>query len=336
MNLVVHGGGGPLARAPNAARALGALAPYAAQTVRNMVTGAAQERVIQRGVEAASEHVASQVSAQVVEQISNQVLSNPSIHSEIARQMFPFMSKMVVDASLNWLSNQYNQHYYSIWTIISIMALITIRWLDVLFSHGRITNVAAGMGVRTISAGAKTALKSAKAVANAIRAIGTPRSARKKTQVLILFIFLFGLLMSTSKPIYGSLIAIAGPYLANRTMGGNNTRNVNNYINNVKQANSPQARQASPPAFGGNVPASFMRGGSFGGFSLSNRPRGGVASAFSSSTAFGSLGRRSSPPTRQVNNYASRYAAAQMQRQSLRANVAARKRTARAARAARA
>jgi hypothetical protein len=299
-----------------------------------MVTGAAQERVIQRGVEAASEHVASQVSAQVVEQISEQVLGNPAIHREIARQMFPFMSKMVVDASLNWLSIQYNQNYYTIWTIISIVALITIRWLDLLFSHGRLTNAAAGVGVRTISMGAKTTLKSVKAVAKAIRAIGTPRSARKKTQVLILFIFLFGLLMSTSKPIYGSLMAIAGPYLANRTMGGNNARNVNNYINNVQQANSPQARQARPSAFGGNIPASFMRGGSFGGFSLSNRPRAGVASAFNSVAAFGSLGRRPSPKS-QENNYNARYAAAQMQRQSLRANIAARKRSARAARAAR-
>lgn len=326
MNLVVHGGGGPLARAPNAARALGVLAPYAAQTVRNMVTGAAQERAIQRGVLAASEQVAGQVSTQVVEQISHQVLGNPSLHAEIARQMAPFFAKFLTDKALDWLTYQYNQHYYTLWTIISIVALITIRWIDVLFSHGRLTNTAAILGVRTVSVGAKTALKTAKAVAKAIRAIGTPRTDLKKTQVLILFIFLFGLVMSTSKPIYGSLIALAGPYLANRTMGGNNARNVNSYINNVRQANSP------PQAFGGNIPVAFTRGGSFGIFSLPNRPRMGVASAFNARTAFGSLGRRPSPTPLPVNNYASRYAAAQMQRQSLRANVAARKRAARAAR----
>lgn len=328
MNLVVHGGGGPLARAPNAARALGVLAPYAAQTVRNMVTGAGQERAITRGVLAASEQVASHVSTQVVEQISRQVLDNPSVHSEIARQMAPFFAKFLTDKALDWLSYQYNQHYYTLWTIISIVSLITIRWIDMLFSHGRLTNTAASLGIRTVSVGSKAALKTAKAVAKAIRSIGTPRTARKKTQVFILFIFLFGLVMSTSKPIYGSLIALAGPYLANRTMGGNNARNVNSYMNN--------ARQASPPApvFGGNIPAALTRGGSFGIFSLPNRPRMGVSSAFNARAAFGSLGRRPSPSPPK-NNYASRYEAAQMRRKIQRANVAARRRAVFASRAQR-
>ena len=332
MNLVPHGGGGALARVPNAARALGALAPYAAQTVRNMVTGAAQEKAVERAVIAASSQVANQVSTEVVQKIAEQVINNPSVHSEIARQLSPFLAKLVTDQALDWLDYQYKQHYYTIWTIISIVSLIFIRFVDVLFSHGRITNAAASLGIRTISITSKVSLKSARAVAKAIRAMGTPRTALKKTQILILFIFLFGLIMSTSKPIYGALIALAGPYLANRSMGGNNARNVNRYINNVKQANSPNARQASPPAFGGNIPASFMRGGSLGTFTLPNRPRTGVASAFNARTAFGSLGRRVSPPRPRENNYATMYAAAQRQRQTMRANVAARKAAARAAR----
>lgn len=323
MNLVPHGGGS-LARAPNAARALSALAPYAAQTVRNMVTGAAQEKSIQRGVLAASEELSNQVSTRVVDDISNQILNSPKLQSELARIMSNFVADHVTKAALKWLTNQYNQHYYTVWSIISITALLTIRWVDMLISHGRITNTATGLGIRTVSLSAKTAFKSAKAVAKAIRAIGTPRTPHKKTQVLILFIFLFGLIMSTSRPLYGAFTAIAGPYLANRAMGGNNSKNVTKYINNVKTANSPN--KARPSAFGGNVPASFTRGGAIGTFKLPNAPRTGVPSAFNASAAFRSLGQRQAPA--RVNNYNVRYAAAQGRRQSLRANVAARKRAA--------
>lgn len=298
MNLVVAGGGGPLARAPNAARALGALAPYAAQTVKNMVTGAATERAIQRGVLAASEQISHQVSAQVIDKISQNLINDPAVSREFIRQMIPFFTQYVTSKALDWLALQYENHYYTIWSIISITALITIRWIDILFSHGHITNMAASFGIRTVSASAKTALKSAKAVAKSIRSIGTPRTALKKTQVLILFVFLFGLIMSTSRPIYGSLISVTGPYLVNRTMGGNNSRNVNKYINTIKQANSP---------------------------------------ARSATRAVQSVQQAVPSPNRhnKNNNYTARYETAERQRVLLRANIAARRRAALAARAAR-
>jgi hypothetical protein len=288
-NIVLRNRGGTLARVAEGAAAAG---PMVAAGVRNLLRSGAQERAIQRGVEAASGVIADQVSTEVVNKIVDQAINNPAVHREIARQLGPIVAHAVTDRALNWLWEYYQYRYYTIWTIISVFALFCIRIADLIVTGGFVTGTGARITYRGLSATARTSLKSMRAIAKAIRSLGRPRSSRKKTQMLVLFVVLFGSVLTTSRPVSGSIIAIAGPYLANRVGGGNNATNVRAAVNNA--ARSPNRRQESPnrqfhnaSAFGGNVPASFTRGGTFGMAGLPNRPRGGVASAFNTSVFAG-------------------------------------------------
>lgn len=238
-NLVVHTAGGALSRVSAAG---GAAAPYVGAALRNIIKGGAQERAITRGVEAAAGAVANQVSADVVNKISEQIINNPSVLTELSKQLGPIVGKMAVNKALAFLHAQYKQHYYAIWTIISISALITIRVADLIFTRGVVTNTGARLTARGLSASGQHALKSARAVAKAIKEMGTPRSGRKKTAMLVLFIVLFSLITSISRPFTGLFLGITTPYLANRMGGGNNAGNVRRAVNN----NLSPARQASP------------------------------------------------------------------------------------------
>ena len=247
--MVTYGGGGAVARVGNTARVVG---PYIGAAVRNMVTGGATERAVVRGVEAAAGQVASQVSTEVVQQISNGVLNNPAVHRELGRQMAPFVGKWLSDMALDALTKFYSEHTYSIWACISIFALIVINIIDSVLTGGTLTAATRQLGFRTMTASMRASLRSFRAVARSLYNMRNTRSPRRQTEMVILFIFLFGGLLAISRPFLGSVVAIAGPYIANRTMGGNNARRINAYVNNTVGPNrqaSPRrspARQASP------------------------------------------------------------------------------------------
>jgi hypothetical protein len=237
--MVTYGGGGAVARVGNTARVVG---PYIGAAVRNMVSGGATERAVARGVEAAAGQVATQVSTEVVEQITNGVLNNPAVHRELGRQMAPFVGKWLSDMALDALTKFYSEHTYSIWACISIFALIVINVIDYVLTGGTLTAATRQLGFRTMTASARASLRSFRAVAKSLYNMRNTRSPRRQTEMVILFIFLFGGLLAISRPFLGSVVAIAGPYIANRTMGGNNARRINAYVNNTVGPN----RQASP------------------------------------------------------------------------------------------
>jgi hypothetical protein len=248
-NLTVYGGGGTLSRLPNAGRAIGALGPYIGAAVTNIVKGGATERAVSRGIEAAAGDLAATIAPEVVRKIGEDMINNPQVMNEIARALGPFFAKQLTDAALGWLDIQYKKHYYSVWAIIYITALLTIRVVDLIITRGRITNAGTSLGIKSISKSAHIAIKSARAVALAIRRLKNPRSANKKTQVLILFIFMFGLIMSTSRPIAGSFISMAGPYLANRASPNRaspNRASPNRASPNRASPNRASPRRASP------------------------------------------------------------------------------------------
>jgi hypothetical protein len=203
-------------------------------------------------VEAAAGQVATQVSTEVVEQITNGVLNNPAVHRELGRQMAPFVGKWLSDMALDALTKFYSEHTYSIWACISIFALIVINVIDYVLTGGTLTAATRQLGFRTMTASTRASLRSFRAVAKSLYNMRNTRSPRRQTEMVILFIFLFGGLLAISRPFLGSVVAIAGPYIANRTMGGNNARRINAYVNNTVGPNrqaSPRrspARQASP------------------------------------------------------------------------------------------
>ena len=237
--MVAYGGGGAVARAGNTVRVVG---PYIGAAVRNMVTGGATERAVARGVEAAAGQVASQVSTEVVQQITNGMLNNPAVYRELGRQMAPFIGKWLSDMALDELNKFYSAHTYSIWTCISIFALIVINVIDSVLTGGTLTGATRQLGFRTMTVSMRASLRSFRTVARSLYNMRNTRSPRRRTEMVILFIFLFGGLLTISRPFLGSVVAIVGPYIANRTMGGNNARRINAYVNNTVGPN----RQASP------------------------------------------------------------------------------------------
>ena len=238
-NLTVYGG--TLSRIPAAAGAI------LGSSFFNIVKTGVKEAVTSRKVEAISGQIAEQVSTEVVRKISENMITNPEVISELVRIIGPLIGDQLVQLAMKWLIIQYQKHYYSIWAIIYTMATLAADWLLLDGSIARKGRNVVGRSFRmTVSKSAQVALKNARVVAKTIMKLKNPRSGFKKTQVLILFIFMFGLIMSTTRPIAGTFISMVGPYLTNRALASRANAGRNRASPNRASPNRASPKRASP------------------------------------------------------------------------------------------
>jgi len=230
--MITHGAGA----VRSVAGVLGGLLPIATKSIANSVTGAARDRAMIEGVSRVMGQTMDGLPDEIIKKISEGVINNPEVAKVLKnslRDVGVDISHVLIREALGQLQKFCMNHRYKIWTVISVMALFTIRVVDLIMTRGIVTDTGAKITFKGMSLASRKTLKTLQTVARHVKRMGTPNSPKQRVVLLIFYVLMFSVLASAGRPVLGAVVGMVTPYLTRPVRGGvKNVTNVRNFVNN--------------------------------------------------------------------------------------------------------